>query len=357
MELRRGAFSLALLVGSVNAACVNFRPPPPPIAASAAGMAPTKVWTARAGRRFTPPVEVSEGMLYGGSLDRKVYAVDLTSGDVRWSVRMPGMIVGGVVVSGDTVYVASSRPQGRVSALRRSNGKQIWRATAPPIGAPLALIDGTLIALGERGEVLGLDPRTGKTRWQRRIGVARIAAVPAGSAEMLIAGTDSLYRVSVDSGEVIARAASPGTIVSPWLSRPGALIAGTTDSQVVSLDPVQLQLNWSLKVDAPVIGSPGALGDTLFLATRIGTVYRIEPGPAPRSRVIASLHWPVTAPVTIDDREILLGGADGVIRALRPDGREVWRVRVWRPVELGPVTLEDGLIAMGGNGDLHRYRQ
>jgi outer membrane protein assembly factor BamB len=357
MELRRGAFSLALLVGSVNAACVNLRPPPPPIAASAAGMAPTKVWTTRPGRRLTPPVEVSEGMLYGGSLDRKVYAVDLTSGDVRWSVRMPGMIVGGVVVSGDIVYVASSRPQGRVSALRRSNGKQIWRASAPPIGAPLAVIDSTLIALGERGEVLGLDPRTGKTRWQRRIGVARIAAVSAGSAEMLIAGIDSLYRVSVDSGEVIARAASPGTIVSPWLSRRGALIAGTTDSQVVSIDPEQLQLNWSLKLDAPVMGSPGAMGDTLFLASRSGSIYRIEPGPAPRSRVIASLHWPVTAPVTIAEREILLGGADGVIRALRPDGHEVWRVRVWRPVELGPVTFEDGLIAMGGNGDLHRYRQ
>ena len=61
-------------------------------------------------------------------MDRKVYAVNLSSGDVRWSSRLPGMIVGGVLVSGDTVYAASSRPQGRVSALRVSTGKQIWRA-------------------------------------------------------------------------------------------------------------------------------------------------------------------------------------------------------------------------------------
>jgi hypothetical protein len=32
-------------------------------------------------------------------------------------------------------------------------------------------------------------------------------------------------------------------------------------------------------------------------------------------------------------------------------------VRVWRPVELGPVPLPDGLVAIGGNGDFHRYRQ
>jgi hypothetical protein len=73
--------------------------------------------------------------------------------------------------------------------------------------------------------------------------------------------------------------------------------------------------------------------------------------------MIASLEWPVTAPPSIVDREVLLGGADGVIRAVRTNGREVWRVRVWRPVELSPITLEDGLIALGGNGDLHRYRQ
>jgi outer membrane protein assembly factor BamB len=357
MRLRRGAFSLALLVGGVNAGCVNFRPPPVPIAASAAGQAPTRVWTARAGRRFTPPVETQGDVLYGGSIDRKVYAVSMTDGDVRWSTRMPGMLVGGVLVSGDTVFVASSRPQGRVSALRRGSGKQIWRTSTPPIGAPLALIDGELIALGERGEILSLDPTEGKVRWRRRLGVARIAAVAAGAGDLLIATTDSLYRLSSVTGQVKLRAPSPGSIVSGWLVRDSALIAGTTDSQVVSLDPRELRLNWRLKVDAPVLDSPAALGDTIFLATRIGSVYRIEPGGQLKARVIASLDWAVTAPVAIADRQIILGGADGVIRALKTDGREVWRVRVWRPVELAPVTLEDGLIALGGNGDLHRYRQ
>jgi hypothetical protein len=69
------------------------------------------------------------------------------------------------------------------------------------------------------------------------------------------------------------------------------------------------------------------------------------------------LSWPVTTPVTIVGRQILLGGADGTIRALGTDGREIWRVRIWRPVELGPIALSDGLLAIGGNGDLHRFRQ
>ncbi len=357
MSRHRGGLSLALLLGGVNAACVNFRPPPVPIAASVAGDAPTPVWTARAGRRFTGQVEARDNTLYGGGMDRKVYAVDLASGEVRWSARLTGMIVGGVLLSGDTVYAASSRPEGRVYALRRDTGKQIWRVSTEPIGAPLAMVDGMLVAETQRGKVLALDPATGKVRWQRRLGVARVRATSDGDGGLVVATTDSLFRLALADGKVTHRAASPGTIVSPWLPHHGALIVGTTDSQVVSIRPSDLRRNWTLHVDAPVLGSPAALGDTLFLASRVGTVYRIAPDSTPTATPIAVLEWPVTAPVTILGQQILLGGADGTIRALRPDGSEIWRVRIWRPVELGPIPLSDGLLAIGGNGDLHRYRR
>jgi outer membrane protein assembly factor BamB len=356
MSCRRGALSLALLLGSVNAACVNFRPPPAPIAATVAGDAPTPVWTARAGRRLSGQVETRDNILYGGGTDRKVYAVDLASGKVRWSTRLSGMVVGGVLLSGDTIYAASSRPEGRVYALRVSNGKPIWRTAAHPIGAPLALVHGVLMAETQRGGVLAINPATGKVLWHRRLGVARVGAAPAGNGGVLVATTDSLFRLALADGRVTHRSASPGTFVSPWLSHKGALIGGTTDSQVVSIQPSNLKRNWALQVDAPVLTSPAAMGDTLFLASRIGTIYRINPGSAAAERV-AVLDWPITAPVAIVGSEILLGGADGTIRSLRTDGSEIWRVRVWRPVEFSPIPLADGLLAIGGNGDLHRYRR
>jgi outer membrane protein assembly factor BamB len=218
-------------------------------------------------------------------------------------------------------------------------------------------VDGVLVAQTQRGEVLGLDPANGRVRWRRQAGVSRVAAVPAGAGGLLVSTTDSLLRLASVDGKVTHRAVSPGTIVSAWLPFRGGLVAGTTDSQVVSIDPAALRRNWSVRVDAPVLGAPAVLDDTLFFASRMGTVYRIDPGPNPMARQIAALEWPVTTPLTLMNRRILLGGADGTIRALRTDGSEVWRVRVWRPVELGPVPLPDGLIAIGGNGDLHRYRQ
>lgn len=327
------------------------------MAAGLAGDAPTAVWTARAGRRFTGPAEVEENTLYVGSIDRKVYAVNLANGEVRWSARLSGMVIGGVVLAGDTVFAASSRPEGRVYALRRTTGKQIWKVSTGPVGAPLARIDGRLVAQTLRGEVMGIDPRQGKILWRRLTGVARTAAVSAGDGGVVVATTDSLFRLNIETGLVTHRVPTPGAVVSPWLVHRGALIAGTTDSQVVSIRPSDLRQNWTVRVDAPVLGAPAALNDTLYLASRVGTLYRIELGAEPVVRTLASLQWPVTTSVTISGRQILLGGADGIIRALRTDGSEIWRVRVWRPVELGPVAVSDGLVALGGNGDLHRFRQ
>ncbi len=321
------------------------------------GAAPTQVWAARAGRRLTGRVVLQDGVIYGAGVDRKVYAVDLATGAALWSSRLSGLVAGGVLVSGDTVYVASSRPAGRVYALSRGNGKRLWRSKTGPVAAPLALVAGTLLASSQRGELLGLDQAHGSIRWRRRMGIARIAPVATGEGSVVVATVDSIYRVNVKDGVVTHRRRSPGTIVSPWISYRGDLVAGTTDSQVVAIDPADLRSRWSVRVDAPVLGSPAAVGDTLYAASRRGTLYRIAPGDPPQPEQVVELDWPVTAPLIVVDDRILLGGADGALRALRLDGTEVWRVQLWRPVELGPVVLEDGLLAIGGNGDLHRYRQ
>jgi outer membrane protein assembly factor BamB len=123
----------------------------------------------------------------------------------------------------------------------------------------------------------------------------------------------------------------------------------------VAVDPDSLVTRWQVALDAPVLSSPASLGDTVFAVSRRGSLYRIAPGPAPEARRVAELDWPVTAPVSIVDGQVLLGGADGTLRALRTDGSEAWRLQLRWPVEVGVLRLPDGMVAAGGDGDLHRY--
>jgi outer membrane protein assembly factor BamB len=356
-----GALSLALLLGSVNAACGPAPAAPAALAPEpSSSAAPAQVWRAKSGRRYTGRIVVAGETIYAGSVDRKVYAVDLASGQLRWSSRLGGLIGGGVLVQGDTVYAASGRPEGRVYALDAHTGHRLWRTTTGTVSAPLALVDGTLVAETQRGEVFGLHPSSGTVIWRRMVGFSRIPAVAGDSGTLVVATIDSLFRLNARDGKIVRRVRSPGAIVSPWLQHRGLLVGGTTDSGVVAIAHGDLRPRWRAALDAPVLGTPAAQGDTFYAASRRGTVYRIAPvapDTAPVATPIAELDWPVTSSVTVLDGLVLVGGADGTLRALRPDGGEAWRIQLSSPAELGPLPLADGMVAVGGDGDLHRYRR
>ena len=355
--ISQGALSVALLLGVVNAGCGPTPRAMPTIDPAPGPGAPAQVWHAKAGRRFTGRMVVTNGTIYGGAVDRKVYAVDLDSGETRWSSRLGGLITGGVLVSGINVYAASSRPEGRVYAFDAGTGKRLWRTSTGAVGAPLALIDSVLVAETQRGEIIGLTPVTGAVRWRRRVGTARIAAVPADTGTLIVATVDSLFRMKSSDGRILVRARSPGAVLSPWLDHGNVLVGGTADSLVVGIDKRTLQPRWRVTLDAPVLTSPAGVRDTLYAASRRGTLYRIVGDSAPTAAVVARLNWPITAPVAVVNGLVLLGGSDGILRALRPDGREAWRLQLHWPIELVPLALDDGLLAVGGDGDLHRYRQ
>lgn len=356
--MSKGALSLVLLLGTVNAACARAaQAPAAPAAVESGGSsgAPPQVWRSKASRRFTGGLVLAGETIYGGGMDRKVVAVDLATGQQRWTSRLGGIIGGGVVVGGDTVFAATTRPEGKVSALEGKTGRRVWRTTTGPVNAPLALIGTSLVVENQKGEVFALNAATGDIRWRRKLGVARIPAVAGDSGTLIVATVDSLFRVNVTGGKVVRRASSPGAVVAPWVSHGGLLIGGTTDSLVVAVDPDSLVTRWQVRLDAPVLSSPAPAGDTVFAVSRRGTLYRIVSAAAPEAERVAELDWPVTAPVSIVDGLVLLGGADGTLRALRTDGSEAWRVQLRWPVELGVLELSDGMVAAGGDGDLHRY--
>ena len=121
--------------------------------------------------------------------------------------------------------------------------------------------------------------------------MARIAPVSVGRGAVVVATVDSLFRVTAAKGEVTHRAPSPGTIVSPWLVHRGLLVAGTTDSQVVAVSPADLTTRWSAKVDAPVLGSPAALGDTIYVGEPAGHALSVW---SPETRRFPSGSWSST---------------------------------------------------------------
>ncbi len=354
-----GGFSLAVLLSLVNAACLNYRPKLQPMPENAGAIPLAERWNAKTGRGASGAVAMVDSIMFVGDADRRVYAIDLATGETRWSKRLPGSVFGGVVQSGDTLYAATDRPNSRVVALRAADGAILWEHDAGKPSAPITLADGRILVPTFDGRLVGLDAKTGVEVWERRLGSSRAAAYQSGIDTTVFATTDSIFCLTTGDGKVLHRASSPGAVLGGWRRFGELLVAGTTDSLLIGLRPRDLAVVWRVALDAAILEPPAVHGDTAFVVSRSGTLYEIDlgPAPSPRARVMAALHWPVTAPPVQFRQWVLVGGADGVIRAIGANGTEDWRLVMWQPIRMAPVVLEDGIVAIGGIGDFSRYQQ
>ncbi|HSB53884.1 MAG TPA: PQQ-binding-like beta-propeller repeat protein, partial [Gemmatimonadales bacterium] len=149
-----------MLWGMVNAACTGYRPVPEFDPGNVAEPSPvegtplTRLWRSRPVRGPFAPLASDTTNAYLAGADRRVVAVGLTTGRTRWAVRLPGPPVGGVLLAGDAVFAATDQPGGKLYALKRESGAELWSRKTGYVQAPIALADGRIIALTRRGEIL-----------------------------------------------------------------------------------------------------------------------------------------------------------------------------------------------------------
>jgi outer membrane protein assembly factor BamB len=341
---------------SVNAACINFHPPPSPIPPDLAGNPPTELWSAGTARGVTAPLGLTGSIIVAAAANRRLVAVGLDSAQPLWTTRLPGEAGGGVLTDGNRIYVGTGRPSGRIEA-HALDGRTLWRTATGEITSPLALVGDMIVAMNRREQVVAVNAVTGRLRWQRHAGNSRTAPIAADAGHVLVTTMDSLMLFETSAGRLVKHRPMRGVSLSGWVPLGPSLVTGLADSAVVAIDPGTLEEKWRVRTDAPVLGPVAVSGDTVWAATRIGWIYEITAGTIPTVKVLARLNWPLTSGIAAIGPDLIIGGADGTLRGLSRDGSERWRVQLWPAVDIPPVPLPDGFAAIGGSGDLHRFIQ
>src|SRR6266699_3112872 len=81
-------------------------------------------WKFRCGDAITAAPAVADGVVYVGSHDHHLYALEARTGNVLWRYTAGGSITTSAVVAADTVYFGAM--DGTVYALEARTGGQLW---------------------------------------------------------------------------------------------------------------------------------------------------------------------------------------------------------------------------------------
>jgi len=126
-----------------------------------------RLWDFKTGDVIWSTPVVSGNTVYIGSFDKNIYAIDIATGNKKWSYALQGAVMAAPVVSGGMVYVASL--DRHIYAFDAESGMLVWQfpaegaANAPSnwFWATPVLVDGKLYAPNTDGRVYVIDAQNG----------------------------------------------------------------------------------------------------------------------------------------------------------------------------------------------------
>lgn len=216
---------LAVTLAVVAPAWTQFRMGPQNNAVVAGTLETT--WRLETGGQISASPTVIGDTLYIGNNHGSLYAIDVTSGQIRWKAHVPNPLMSAPLVYGNVVIVGEGDPTSRSAspsapimvgqgpsaliAFDRSSGDMRWQLPLSGSAMPTpAIIDGILVNHDGAGWINGVDPVTGTKRYARSIGsmASMTAALPVGNGDFVTTGVGSnaAWRLHADGGAIVWRA-------------------------------------------------------------------------------------------------------------------------------------------------------
>ena len=250
----------------------------------------TQVWRFKTGDVIqSAPNNGPDGTLYIASRDGKLYALDGATGKRRWTfgARYPTFMQSSPAFdSSGTVYIGNN--SGEIYSLDGATGRTKWKFSVRDMAGTLAVgPDGTVYAgVGSRkGTVYAIDGATGRQKWASLLGDRMLSSPAIGPDGTVYAGamTASKARLCALDGETGMKRweFSTGPIMPhPAIASDGTVYVsgyGQGGGKLYAIDGKTGRKKWAVSIGgglgrSPAIGADG----TIYIGSWEGKVYAIR---------------------------------------------------------------------------------
>ncbi len=289
---------------------------------------------------------LSDGILYMGSMEGEVVAVNSSTRNLEWSYTLPvlssdGMscgqtsvpsaIYGTLAVEESLVYVGSYNgevlalsmlartqdlpfPQTRSGEWRYPKTEEI---TGGIVGSPV-IGENAIYVTNSDGRVYSLDKEFGDLNWKSDILDEKLWTTPVIKGDTIYASTldGHIYTLSTKTGK---------------------------------------KLSWTFESEVGFVSSPALYDDTVFVGSFDRNLCAVKIGDVATLWEFTGGRWFWSAPV-VKDGVVYAGCLDGKIYAVAADtGEELWEFDAGSPVVASPVLMGDLLVVAAEAGDVYVF--
>jgi outer membrane protein assembly factor BamB len=307
------------------------------------------LWTFQAGEAFEGAVAVADGMVYAGSLDENLYALDLKTGKKQWSYKA-GPIKAAPVVHGDELLVGDI--DGTLHCIGRTGkqqGKKQWEfSTGGEIGG--ANYTDKVILVSSHDENLYCLSKGGKQRWKFNTQGPVYGAPTVAQGKTFLVGCDStMHVIELDKGKEIRSVDLGGQTGATAAVIGDDLYVGTMRNDVQAIDWQKGSVTWTYRAkkrQMAFFSSPAVTDKIVVIGGRDNLVHAIERKTGNDLWTFPTRNKVDSSPVIAGDR-VVVGSLDSHVYVLELNtGKELQRIELDSPIAASPVVV-DGKVLIG----------
>ncbi len=312
-----------------------------------------KVWAFKTFGPIDASALVSGGVVYVGSDDSTLYAVDAKKGEQLWTFRAKDDIRTTPAVSGKTLFFGSDDDS--MYALSTKDGSLLWSfATENDVRSSPIVTDKLVIFGSNDNNLYAVDRTTGEEAWhfETRGDVISAPAVD-GTAVYFGSRDNTVYAVSTADGTELWHHRVGGDVRSGIAVTRKAVLFGSGDDNLYALDKETGDELWRFETGGDVVSCPAVDRDAAYFGSEDGRLYAVN-------LETGALTWlfetadDIRSSPTLTERSVLIGSDDGNVYTVGiSDGVERWRFPTEGKVRSGPVV--SGGVAFFGSRDGFLY--
>jgi len=233
----------------------------------------TPLWTFETEEEIRATPCVGPNLIYIGSYDNNLYALDRFTGALRWKFATDGGICSRPILWRDQIIFGSE--DFNIYSLNAMSGAEIWRyRTWHHVRSSPHVYQDIVYVGSDDGYMHAIDPRTGTMVWRFQT-FREVQSSAAYANGMVFFGSRDNYLYGVDAltGEKKWGFRTNGPVISAPCVVDDYVYAGSYDFSVYCLEAKSGWRAWEERTEKFVISSPAVSGDQLYIGSTDGHLY------------------------------------------------------------------------------------